>query len=152
MPQPATTEDDAIPEPLEAAANAAPAEPAPRNTLGRIKTTLFGRARDLHDQRIFHTISLIPLLAYNRVVRKSNRYATITGADGRVSTSRVNVAVWTVAIAFGISTLAAFAYGAHAYSMVNPCAERPTKQVPTPPGLQITGICVDGTAVAARDG
>ncbi|HEY2902565.1 MAG TPA: amino acid permease, partial [Polyangia bacterium] len=64
MPQPATTEDDAIPEPLESAASAANAEPAPRSTLGRIKTTLFGRARDLHDQRIFHTISLIPFLAW----------------------------------------------------------------------------------------
>jgi amino acid transporter len=31
---------------------------------GRFKTALFGRARDLHDQRIFHQISLIPFLAW----------------------------------------------------------------------------------------
>src|SRR3954453_10711365 len=30
----------------------------------RLKTALFGKARDLHDQRIFHTISLIPFLAW----------------------------------------------------------------------------------------
>jgi len=30
----------------------------------RWKTTLFGRARDLHDQQIFHTLSLIPFLAW----------------------------------------------------------------------------------------
>jgi amino acid transporter len=31
---------------------------------GRFKTALFGRARDLHDSRIFHQISLIPFLAW----------------------------------------------------------------------------------------
>ena len=41
-----------------------PNTPAPRTTFGRIKTAVFGRARDLHDQRIFHTISLIPFLAW----------------------------------------------------------------------------------------
>jgi hypothetical protein len=30
----------------------------------RLKAALFGRARDLHDQRIFHNISLIPFLAW----------------------------------------------------------------------------------------
>jgi amino acid transporter len=32
--------------------------------VGRFKAALFGRARDLHDQRIFHQISLIPFLAW----------------------------------------------------------------------------------------
>ena len=36
---------------------------APRST-SRLRATLFGKARDLHDQRIFHTISLIPFLAW----------------------------------------------------------------------------------------
>ncbi|HEY4188505.1 MAG TPA: APC family permease [Polyangia bacterium] len=33
-------------------------------TTSRLKATLFGKARDLHDRRIFHTISLIPFLAW----------------------------------------------------------------------------------------
>jgi Amino acid permease len=38
--------------------------PEPARAPSRIKTTLFGKARDLHDRRIFHTISLIPFLAW----------------------------------------------------------------------------------------
>src|SRR5437764_997311 len=37
--------------------------PSPRR-LARLKAALFGRARDLHDQRIFHQVSLIPFLAW----------------------------------------------------------------------------------------
>jgi len=37
---------------------------AARTTVSRLKAALFGRARDLHDQRIFHSISLIPFLAW----------------------------------------------------------------------------------------
>jgi amino acid transporter len=53
---------DAGTEPALGAAAATP--PAPPGRLGRLKSTLFGRARDLHDQRIFHQISLIPFLAW----------------------------------------------------------------------------------------
>src|SRR5438552_11544668 len=63
----------------ESASSAVPAPPDPsapgasRDASGpaggararsRLKTALFGKARDLHDQRIFHTISLIPFLAW----------------------------------------------------------------------------------------
>ena len=49
--------------------------PSPRR-LARLKAALFGRARDLHDQRIFHQISLIPFLAWVGL-----------GADGLSSSS-----------------------------------------------------------------
>jgi amino acid transporter len=42
-----------------------PTEPSPANTTwGRIRAALFGKPRDLHDQSIFHSISLIPFLAW----------------------------------------------------------------------------------------
>src|SRR5437868_12930749 len=40
-----------------------PTRPLARDR-SRLKTALFGKARDLHDRRIFHTISLIPFLAW----------------------------------------------------------------------------------------
>jgi amino acid transporter len=67
------------PSALPAACDEAPASPIPVPTEGsgargsaptpaagraRWKATLFGRARDLHDRRIFHTLSLIPFLAW----------------------------------------------------------------------------------------
>ncbi|HEX2658296.1 MAG TPA: amino acid permease, partial [Polyangia bacterium] len=36
----------------------------PQRERSRLKTAVFGKARDLHDRRIFHTISLIPFLAW----------------------------------------------------------------------------------------
>jgi amino acid transporter len=40
-----------------------PSEPTP-TLAGRLRTALFGRPRDLHDRSIFHSISLIPFLAW----------------------------------------------------------------------------------------
>jgi amino acid transporter len=48
-----------------AAESSKPADPAaPATVTARLRTALFGRPRDLHDDRIFHTISLIPFLAW----------------------------------------------------------------------------------------
>src|SRR3569833_3049113 len=55
------------PSPLESeAARSAPIAPGPEEPRApsRLRTTLLGKARDLHDHRIFHTISLIPFLAW----------------------------------------------------------------------------------------
>jgi amino acid transporter len=40
-----------------------PPEPAP-TLAGRIRAALFGRPRDLHDRSVFHSLSLIPFLAW----------------------------------------------------------------------------------------
>ena len=56
MTKPAVATNPAIQE------NSGPANPARERS--RLKTALFGKARDLHDRRIFHTISLIPFLAW----------------------------------------------------------------------------------------
>jgi hypothetical protein len=73
----------------------------------------------------------------------------LTGADNRVSTSRVNVALWTVAIAFGIVTLSAFAFGAHQYHIVNPCGLNTKGTAHPPAGSIVDGICVNGHAISA---
>jgi hypothetical protein len=86
------------------------------------------------------TLALLLLLAV--IVRVRD---LLTGADNRVSTSRVNVALWTVAIAFGITTLAAFAFGAHQYHIKNPCNLPDTANN----GHGITGICVNGHNIKA---
>jgi amino acid transporter len=49
---------------LPVAGAPAPPEDARSPLLVRVRAALFGRPRDLHDQRIFHTISLIPFLAW----------------------------------------------------------------------------------------
>jgi len=51
------------PEPASPSSAVAVPDDAPRSA-SRLRTTLLGKARDLHDQRIFHTISLIPFLAW----------------------------------------------------------------------------------------
>jgi hypothetical protein len=90
------------------------------------------------------TFALVALLSV--IVRIRD---LLTGPDNRISTSRVNVALWTVAIAFGITTLAAFAFGAHQYHMVNPCGlKTPTTGTP-PADSTVDGICVNGHAVPA---
>lgn len=61
----------------------------------------------------------------------------------------MNVALWTVAIAFGIAALAAFAFGAHQYHMVNPCALKTSAGGHAPAGAAVDGICVNGNAIAA---
>ena len=71
-----------------------------------------------------------------------NPIGLLLGPDNRLSTSRVNVGVWTVVIAFGIITLAAFAYGAAKYHIVNPCASK------APKSNAGDGICVNGHATA----
>jgi hypothetical protein len=71
----------------------------------------------------------------------------LTGADNRISTSRVNVALWTVVIAFGICTLAAFAFGAHEFHRVNPCGLNVPSGKPAPHGATVDGICVSGNSV-----
>jgi hypothetical protein len=73
----------------------------------------------------------------------------LTGADNRISTSRVNVGLWTVAIAFGITTLAVFAFGAHQYHMVNPCGLKTSAKGKAPAGAGVNGICVNGNAIDA---
>jgi hypothetical protein len=73
----------------------------------------------------------------------------LTGADNRISTSRVNVALWTIAIAFGITTLAALAFGAHQYHMVNPCGLKTLAGGHAPAGAAVDGICVNGKPIAA---
>jgi hypothetical protein len=74
----------------------------------------------------------------------------LAGADNRISTSRVNVALWTVAIAFGIATLAAFAFGAQQYNINNPCGIKTTKTTPKPPhDATVVGICVNGHALTS---
>src|SRR5947207_12645565 len=77
--EPSRTLKDTPDDASSAASSAIPAPPDPSapassgDTSGpvggarvrsRLKTALFGKARDLHDQRIFHTISLIPFLAW----------------------------------------------------------------------------------------
>lgn len=57
QPAPASHEPDLTPSPTA----------VPDDSLrsgSRLRTTLLGKARDLHDHRIFHTISLIPFLAW----------------------------------------------------------------------------------------
>ena len=66
----------------------------------------------------------------------------LNGADNRISTSKVNVALWSVAVAFGILTLSVIAFGAHEYHRVNPCALAKGKA-----GANVDGICVDGRPV-----
>ena len=68
-----------------------------------------------------------------------NLIGLLLGSDNRISTSRVNVGVWTVVIAFGIITLAAFACGAAKYHILNPCGIAPPHGT-TP----VDGICVSG--------
>ncbi len=87
------------------------------------------------------TLSLVALLSV--IVRIRD---LLTGADNRISTSRVNVALWTVAIAFGITTLAAFAFGAHQYHIKNPCGLTAKEQAQDPAAVKIDGICVNGHA------
>lgn len=72
----------------------------------------------------------------------------LSGADNRISTSRVNVALWTVVIAFGVSSLAAFAFGAHEYHRVNPCGltVHVRQGHPAPSAAKVDGICVNGHA------
>jgi len=91
-------------------------------------------------------VTLAILLLLSVIVRIRD---LLTGADNRISTSRVNVALWTVAIAFGITTLAAFAFGAHQYHMVNPCGLKTSAKGPAPAGASVDGICVNGHAIAA---
>lgn len=89
------------------------------------------------------TFALMMLLAVMVRVRD-----LLMGADNRISTSRVNVALWTVAIAFGITTLAALSFGAHKYHIVNPCGLK-TSGTPRPPvSSKVNGICVNGHAIA----
>jgi hypothetical protein len=91
------------------------------------------------------TFALVMLLAVFVRVRD-----LLTGADNRIGTSRVNVALWTVAIAFGITTLAEFAFGAHQYHMVNPCGLKTSAKGKTPADAKVDGICVNGHAVDAN--
>jgi amino acid permease len=49
--------------PAPAPAGSSP-PPEPTTWLGRVRAALFWRPRDLHDQRVFHSISLIPFLAW----------------------------------------------------------------------------------------
>jgi hypothetical protein len=55
QPEPPPSPATASPPPLEA--------PTP-TMAGRLRAALFGRPRDLHDQRVFHALSLIPFLAW----------------------------------------------------------------------------------------
>jgi len=90
------------------------------------------------------TLAVVALLSV--IVRVGD---LLTGLDDRISTSRVNVALWTVVIAFGITTLAAFAFGAHEYHIANPCGlPKPHPHKP-PDGYGVNGICVSGHAIAA---
>jgi hypothetical protein len=91
------------------------------------------------------TLALLLLLSFIVRVR-----GLLTGSDNRISTSRVNVALWTVAIAFGITTLAAFAFGAHHYHMVNPCGFKTSSKAPAPASAEVDGICVNGNAIAVN--
>jgi len=90
--------------------------------------------------------TLALLLLLSAIVRIRD---LLTGADNRISTSRVNVALWTIAIAFGITTLAALAFGAHQYHMVNPCGLKTTAGGHAPAGAAVDGICVNGKPIAA---
>ena len=90
------------------------------------------------------TLALFLLLSF--IVRIRD---LLTGADNRISTSRVNVALWTVAIAFGITTLVAFAFGAHQYHMGNPCGLKTPAGGHAPAGAAVDGVCVNGNAIAA---
>jgi len=57
MPRTAAAEPNKDQSPLPTA----PPEPT---LVGRVRAALFGRPRDLHDQRVFHSLSLIPFLAW----------------------------------------------------------------------------------------
>src|SRR3954465_3127756 len=61
-PSPAPESEPAPPSPDIPAAT--PTEPENDSFAARVRRTIFGKPRDIHDSRIFHHISLIPFLAW----------------------------------------------------------------------------------------
>lgn len=66
----------------------------------------------------------------------------LAGVDGRVSTSRTNVALWTVTTAFALVTLTAIAVGSERHGTDQPCGDSRAKA---------PWVCVDGKAKSTAD-
>src|SRR5947209_9160424 len=61
-PSPAPQSEPAPPQPDTAAA--IPTDSENDSFAARVRRTIFGKPRDIHDSRVFHHISLIPFLAW----------------------------------------------------------------------------------------